>query len=303
MVCKSQPWLPEQFEFLAGIPEPLRQRRLLLTIQAYIDDSGMLGTDPVFVLAGYIAKAERWAEFSTAWKKHLCESPSIAYLKMAEAVKLDGQFRHWEASARDEKLRGCVEIIKRCAPQHAIHCAIDLDAYQKRRSRSYAKEGPVSHPYLLGSHIMLSAVCYEILDSFSNEQIEVIFDTHLIFAPRLKLWYPVIVEAMGCSKDEDIRHLSKTLPPDPMFRDDEQYVPLQASDMLAWLFRMAFSGQRNQFEWIATELAPLIPMSKYSTVLTAERMDRQHAMSSEIDFPDELVEKWVENLGLLRKKL
>ena len=160
---------------------------MLLAIQAYIDDSGVKGTDPVFVLAGLIGKAEQWAEFSTAWKKHLRESPSIAYFKMAEAAKLGGEFRFWKHADRDRKLRGCVEVIKRYAAQHAIHCTMDLEAFRKRESRSYEKPGPVSHPYLLGSYVVLSGVCYEVLDSGSQDQIEIIFDQQLIFAPRLKL--------------------------------------------------------------------------------------------------------------------
>ncbi|MGD1156563.1 MAG: DUF3800 domain-containing protein [Terriglobia bacterium] len=273
-----------------------------MAIQAYIDDSGVKGTDPIFVLAGFIGKAEQWAEFSTAWKQHLRESPSIAYFKMAEAAKLGGEFRFWKHADRDRKLRGCVEVIKRYPPQHAIHCTIDLDAFKKRESRSYEKPGPVSHPYLLGSHVVLSGVCYEVLDSGSQDQIEVIFDQQLIFAPRLKLWYPMIREGLSHVKDETLRSLSRVLPADPMFRDDKHLLPLQAADMLAWLFRMAFSGHRTEFEWIGIELASVMPMSRYSTILTEERMDRQEAMSHEVQFPPELVRKWVNNLGLPRWK-
>jgi len=34
-------------------------------IQAFIDESGVKGTDEVFVLAGFIAPAEQWATFSS----------------------------------------------------------------------------------------------------------------------------------------------------------------------------------------------------------------------------------------------
>ncbi|MFZ0963171.1 MAG: hypothetical protein WAO35_20095, partial [Terriglobia bacterium] len=144
-----------------------------MAIEAYIDDSGVKGTDPIFVLARFIGQTEQWAEFSTAWKQHIRGSPSIAYFKMAEAAKLGGEFRSWKHTDRDRKLRGCVEIIKRYAPQHAIYCTIDSDSFKKRESRSYVKPGPVSHPYLLGSYVVLTGVCYEVLDSSSHDQIEV----------------------------------------------------------------------------------------------------------------------------------
>jgi hypothetical protein len=127
--AESQPWLPEQFEFLAGIPEPERQGRVCLVIQAYIDDSGTKGTDPVFTLAGFIGAAEKWAALSNSWRDHLKAPPSIKYFKMNEAAKLDGQFRFWEAKNRDDKLHGFVDIIKRHTPQQAIHCTIQV--YQK----------------------------------------------------------------------------------------------------------------------------------------------------------------------------
>jgi len=297
----GKPWLPTGFEFLAGIPEPERQRRLLLAIQAYIDDSGVIGTDPVFVLAGFIGKAQKWAEFSSTWEAYLKEPPSIAYLKMQEAVKLDGEFRFWNNGARDKKLHGCVDIIKAHAPKYAIHCTIDLDAFKKRQSR-YRKLGPVSHPYLLGCHVVLSGVCYEILDCGDKDGIEIIFDNQVIFAPRLKLWYPMIVEGLTASENTTLRDLGRTLPPDPMFRDDKEYRPLQAADMLAWLFRMAFSGKRNEFEWIAKELSSVVPISQYATVLDGERMDRQHTLSSDVTISPRLLQKWSDTLGLGRSR-
>ncbi len=49
-----------------GFAGEKRRRRLLGMFQAYIDDSGR-GQTP-FVLAGYIAPAEKWAEFSDKWQ-------------------------------------------------------------------------------------------------------------------------------------------------------------------------------------------------------------------------------------------
>ena len=117
---KSQSWLPPQFEFLSGLSEPERRRRLLLPIQAYIDDSGVKGTHAVFVLAGFMGNAERWAEFSDAWSDYLKLAPSVRYVKMNEAVKLNGEFRSWKPEERDRKLAGCADIINRFQPDTGI---------------------------------------------------------------------------------------------------------------------------------------------------------------------------------------
>jgi hypothetical protein len=47
----------------------------MLMLQAYIDDSGSDKQGPVYVLSGYIAKAEEWAIFAGQWDKKLRDSP------------------------------------------------------------------------------------------------------------------------------------------------------------------------------------------------------------------------------------
>jgi hypothetical protein len=154
---------------------------LLLTIQAYIDDSGTKGTHPIFSLAGFIGRAEQWAEFSNAWQTQLTGSPSIRYLKMADAAKLNGQFRFWKPGERDDKLKGFSEIIKRYTPQKAIHATIDLGAFEKHMAPHL--HGPMSDPYFIGCHAILAGVGHEVLDSGLSGELEVIFDEQLIFGP------------------------------------------------------------------------------------------------------------------------
>jgi hypothetical protein len=294
--AESQPWLPEQFEFLAGIPEPERQGKVCLVIQAYIDDSGTKGTDPVFTLAGFIGIAEKWAALSNSWRDYLKSAPSIRFLKMNEAAKLDGEFRFWEATDRNAKLHGFVDIIKRHAPQKAIHVTIDLEAFEQHMAPHLPK--PMSHPYFIGSNAILTGVGHEVLDSGVLEKPEIFFDEQLIFGPRLKMWYPLIKAAMKGREDYDLGRLFSALPPDLMFRDDKIFVPLQAADVLAWITRMAFSGVRNEFEWIAEELSALIPISGYSSVFDAQRMKGVHLTSLNMTFPPSLIRDWKEKLGL-----
>jgi hypothetical protein len=51
-------------------------------LQAYIDVSAK-GDARLLVMAGFIARAEVWAEFSTEWQKRLNEA-RIPYFKMTE---------------------------------------------------------------------------------------------------------------------------------------------------------------------------------------------------------------------------
>ena len=72
-----------------------------MPVQAFVDDSGGKGHGTHFVLAGLIADAENWAQFSDAW--HLClgQDPAIAYFKMREATGLSGQFHRFSKPRRD----------------------------------------------------------------------------------------------------------------------------------------------------------------------------------------------------------
>jgi hypothetical protein len=116
-------------------------------------------------------------------------------------------------------------------------------------------------------------------DTQAPEEFEIIFDTHSIFQPRINLWYSFVQDMLLELHDEA---LARIMPPSPLFRDDKVFLPLQAADLLAWLFRMALSGERTEFEWIAEELAPHIPLSGYSTIYTGERIEKVRNLSLEL---------------------
>jgi hypothetical protein len=281
VVCKSQlgepvanVWLPRGMEWLSGLPTGARKRRLLLPLQAVIDESGVEGTDPIFVFAGFLGQAERWAQFSDEWQAWADARPAVRYLKMYEAAKLKGEFRDWSPRVRDAKLEGFIDIMRRF-PEKAIYSTLDVSAL---RARPDFTDNPVGSGYWGMFFSVLAGVCYEVLEAKSSpvEPIEIIFDEHAIFGPRINLWYPFLRTMLIETYDAE---LANVLPPQPMFRDDQDFRPLQAADVIAWLFRMSASGRRNEFEWIADRLAPVIPMSGYSGHFDEERLDIIAAMA------------------------
>jgi hypothetical protein len=54
-------------------------------LKAYFDDSGR-GQDPVFVLAGFLSTAGRWAAFNEDWRKELDREPTLGRFKMQHAM-------------------------------------------------------------------------------------------------------------------------------------------------------------------------------------------------------------------------
>ena len=97
-------WLPKGFEFLSGVPESERRRRKLVTIQVYVDDTGLDGRSPYFLFSALYATVPDWAAFSDRWKLVLDEYPRISYFKMDEAADFKGQFYGWSESKRNLKL-------------------------------------------------------------------------------------------------------------------------------------------------------------------------------------------------------
>jgi hypothetical protein len=70
-------------------------------LQAFIDDSY---DDDVFVLAGYIARAEAWARFAKAWEEFLpwgtLKSDSQRHFKMSEMAQSEQGMERWGAFYR-----------------------------------------------------------------------------------------------------------------------------------------------------------------------------------------------------------
>jgi len=114
------------------------------------------------------------------------------------------------------------------------------------------------------------------LDTKFLSDLKLCFDEHSIFRPRINLWYLFVQDMLRELHERRCAHHA-TSPCLEMTR----IVPLQPQtfwhgffDMLPWT--------KNRIEWIATELAPLIPMSDYSTIYTGKRIEDVRNLSFEL---------------------
>lgn len=251
-----------------------------MILQAFVDESGSRNQDVCMVLAGFISPAEEWIAFSDEWQACLDDAPTLEYFKMREAVKNpSGAFKNWRRDAVRAKVRDLVEIIKQHAKM-AIHCTTPIRGFDVTLGDL---PGPLVNPYCHNFAAIMAGIGWEAIDQ-KAEELELIFDEHDKYAPLIRNIYPFFKR----KADPELRQV---LPIEPMFRSDIKFLPLQAADMLAWLFRNAFNGRRTEWEWIATELAPVIPMSQWSTIYTRQRMNNVRKLSLEMQFtPDEVDE-------------
>jgi hypothetical protein len=149
---------------------------------------------------------------------------------------------------------------------------------------------PGNNPYFVGFHQIIAAVGFHLLERKNTEKSEIIFDENVIFGPRAKKWYPLV-------RDVALPELSELLPSQPTFKDDHEYVPLQAADLFAWLIRRAYNDhQAQKFSWVVDEI-PNIRPSEHVQIVDRARMQRMVERSYEQTFSPEMIAKWKTLLG------
>jgi hypothetical protein len=89
------------------------------------------------------------------------------------------------------------------------------------------------------------------------------------------------------------------MPVEPIFRDDVDFVPLQASDLLAWLVRRELNGLDHTFDWIPNAMYGLT-WSGHRQLFHRERLQRILDLSIQQPVSDESLALANRLLGLTR---
>lgn len=248
-----------------------------MPVQVFADESegAPPGVRNHFVMAGLIGYSEDWALFSDEWRICLLSGPRrLAYFEMKEAAGLSGLFYGWSEGERDEKVRALAKIINKYA-KICIWSVIDLEAHAQIWAKRLPK--PNSEPYFWPFQNTILAACFTLWDAGLRERFEMIFDENVIFGPRANAWYPMVREVGSIREPE----ASVILPVDPLFRDDKEFLPLQAADLYAWTIRKATNEPTYKgFHWLLDELRD-VRATEYSQYYDAERMESVWAMTME----------------------
>lgn len=200
-----------------------------MMLQAFFDDSGSKGEGQFMVLAGLFGEAEVFSAVSDDWDRHLrARHPgSIRYFKMHEACTLSGEFRHWQPEKRDEKIAQLAKVIDRDDLME-FAAVVPLKLYMEMASEWEHIKGrhTLSEPYMLLYPYVLSAVVGE-ASRWSDEPMEIIFDDQDLFRG-------VIVDGYNELREMETDPARRAvMPVQPWFRNDMDFVILQAADMLA----------------------------------------------------------------------
>jgi len=220
---------------VSGLPSSLRMAQRFLMLQVCIDDSTTeTNQGPSFVLGGYIGRVQNWEGFADDWQALLAKSPRLEYLKAREANRLEGQFKGWSREQRDSKLLEFVAIIKKYRLRSIRHTVNHSGFHEQLGTILFQTPGrnPRRHPALRNpGYIAVSAITCavlgELLKSKTLEKVYFIFDEAVVSRDELESGYrSMMLRVPKRATDRIARQ--------PDFRNDKEFLPLQAADLFAW---------------------------------------------------------------------
>jgi hypothetical protein len=188
-------------------------------LQAYVDGSGT-GDPNELILAGYVATAETWREFSREWKSCLDEA-NLPYFKMNEMT------------SRPELAAYFYRVIERHEVLAALSVTIDTAALRKVVREIVPapdiRAEKLENPYFFAFRAMIECLA-ALQDKIGiSEPVDFIFDDESEKVRILPIW-ELVKDAMR----PDIR---ERIGSNPIFREDHKFMPLQAADLYAWWVR------------------------------------------------------------------
>lgn len=255
---------------VSGLPSGKRERQPFMVLQAYIDDSGSDKGSTKFVLAGYVATAKNWANFSDEFELLKHKQPGFDYLRAAEAMHMRGQFaesRGWSRNLRDQRIEEVAKLLRK-------HVNLQLSIVMDRADfEGTIKNLPVmngrrsqanDHPYLFLWYKLISEYFLRGQDHGLREPCSFIFDEQLGYADNvLRTWRMM----KGIIQESGLQPANRMIGNPPIFMDDKDNAPLQAADLHAWSVRrqLASSDLEEKLSQVAIDELVAIP-SMHMTV-------------------------------------
>ncbi len=190
-------------------------------LEVYVDDSASdFRVDKRLVLAGYILTAEAWKRLTEDWKVELARPPALTSLHMTTC------FQGWSEQAREAKIDSLVAVLARYKPvsiECSISRAVHVEALRPRAPHD------LRHSYFPCFVGIMYGVARIIVEEGLSGPVELTFDEQGNVGADAALWYLPL-------KHMD-QTLARVLGGPPRFASDDEVVPLQTADMLAWYVR------------------------------------------------------------------
>ncbi len=205
-------------------------------LKAYIDESGN-GSGDTLVLAGYIATAEQWANFSAEWQEML-DKLSMADFKMSYMA---------QSPDRLEKASWFYRPIEKhaiCSVSSVINTAklrgaITKDLQEDRLPVSKRNIDHLNNPYFMAFRILIYSLVNQQKRMGISEPISLVFDKEETAQERA-------IGAWCNLKKNSPPQIQALMGSTPIYEDDKKVLPLQAADFFAWWVR---KWEKQGVEW------------------------------------------------------
>lgn len=239
----------------------------LAFLRAFVDDSVAQKGDKRLFYAGYLHRADAWAEFSEVWDRELVAWPRIEYFKGTEANSLAGQSQDWDRPKRDAKVAKLAQIIRE-AGAFPFHFSLNRKLFEEVL-KPVSPYG-LAQPHFTACFHVVSGVAQYAASQNITTPIEFIFDQQDGVDESVRLFFSEMIKSLP----SEARNLISDV---PWFKSDrdKQFMPLQAADMLVW-------HVRREHEY------PDQPLPLLNELLHPEGY-----LVGEI--PDELIHKWADH--------
>ena len=215
-----------------------------MVMQAFIDDS--LADNEVLILAGYVASASQWAEFSDRWHELLTIRPAWDDFKMSRIMDEGGD------ESRERVLHHYALVQKHV--RLAIGLAIPFRHINKVQNVLKLGQG-FYNPYYWAWTILIDALITGSRNLNVEGPIDFIFDEQSECLKAFSLSSDIL-DQLKARHPGGVSNL-------PIFRSDKEFLPLQAADMFAWILRKKFLARGTimgsphyEFPWGQEMLVP-----------------------------------------------
>jgi Protein of unknown function (DUF3800) len=191
---------------------------------AYVDESGCGATGNILLLSACIQTYPVWADFSNDWDAVLHLPPSISAFHMRKARKRAGEFAGWKAIDLDRKVIALTDVIMRHRPR-VLSCWVSERDYKE--TVGSVAPSDLHHAYFTCFCVIVIKVAeYQLMRGITTPA-DYIFDDHDDIGNEALLWYAAM-------KDSQPSNIQALMGSSPVFRNDEDVLPLQAADLIAW---------------------------------------------------------------------
>jgi len=229
-------------------------------LQGFVDDSGSSDGN-VYTLAGLLATAERWEEFSDEWEKICDQEPKTPDFKMSRAFRLK-EYR-WTEAQRNQRIRELVKLILSKAMYR-------VDAVLARKNYEIAVKGKlqpeIDSPYFVLFYNVILSFARFMEQARIEGTVDWVFDEQGKIGTECVAWYSWIREQ---APPELKRRLGST----PIFRSDTKVLPLKAADIFAWQIRRHCNDEQPQGIELNEILTALLLMQGSSCQVKGEDLE------------------------------